>query len=223
MNITTIDNLSDKLDEDLVWRKKELIDIKTDLEITRGESERKTKLRCGIPLIYAHWEGFVKNSLSYYLEYVSKQKVPFNELTKNFLGLTLKKEIDLFNKSGQTRNSIHTATVNKVLLLYSDVPSSIPYKNQIDTKSNLNSELFKDLMSLVGVDYSIFETSFNMIDEQLLNMRNYIAHGQVLKSISLDEEIYLEINNKVLLMLENLKELLFEYALEEKYKQVNDN
>ena len=73
-------------------------------------------------------------------------------------------------------------------------------------------------MNLVGVDYSEFETSFNLIDEQLLNMRNNIAHGRVLKSIALDENTYTAINDRVIRMLENLKEILCEYAEQKKYK-----
>ena len=215
--ISTIDDLNNKLDNELAWRKKELIDLSQSIKVSNGD-KKIMLLRCGIPIIYAHWEGFVKSSLSYYLEYVSKQNVPFVELKRNFLGVKLKKEIDTFCATGKTKNSIHTETVELVLKNMESDTSNIPYKDQIDTKSNLNSNLFKDLMNLVGVDYSGFSTSFNMIDEQLLNMRNHIAHGRVLKSISLDEDKYMAINDRVIRMLEDLKELLCEYADQKKYK-----
>lgn len=216
-DISTIDGLNNKLDNELAWRKKELIDLSQNIKVSNGDT-KITLIRCGIPIIYAHWEGFVKNSLSYYLEHVSKQNVPFVELKRNFLGVKLKKEIDDFCGTGKTKNSIHTKTVELVLENMENGTSNIPYKNQIDTKSNLNSALFKDLMNLVGVDYSEFETSFNLIDEQLLNMRNNIAHGRVLKSIALDENTYTAINDRVIRMLENLKEILCEYAEQKKYK-----
>ena len=215
--ISTIDGLNNKLDNELAWRKKELIDLSQNIKVSTGDNPIPL-IRCGIPIIYAHWEGFVKNSLSYYLEHVSKQNVPFVELKRNFLGVKLKKEIDDFCGTGKTKNSIHTKTVELVLENMENGTSNIPYKNQIDTKSNLNSALFKDLMNLVGVDYSEFETSFNLIDEQLLNMRNNIAHGRVLKSIALDENTYTAINDRVIRMLENLKEILCEYAEQKKYK-----
>ena len=216
-SISDVDGLNAKLDKDLAWRKKELIDLRQNIMLSSGET-KTTMLRCGIPIIYAHWEGFVKNSLSYYLEHVSKQNIPFVNLKRNFLGVKLKEEIDKFCGTGKTKNSLHTKTVELVLENMENGTSTIPYKNQIDTKSNLNSALFKDLMNLVGVDYSEFETSFNMIDEQLLNMRNKIAHGRVLKSIALDENTYTVINDRVIRMLEDLKEILCEYAEQKKYK-----
>ena len=54
-------------------------------------------------------------------------------------------------------------------------------------------------METVGLDYSLYEPSFVMLDEVLLKMRNEIAHGERIESISLDEErfeqIYLVISD----------------------------
>ena len=49
-------------------------------------------------------------------------------------------------------------------------------------------------------------------------MSNKIAHGRVLKSIALDENTYTVINDRVIRMLEDLKEILCEYAEQKKYK-----
>lgn len=216
MSITTIENLSDKLDTEIVWRKKEMIDLKSLVLVSYGKSNHDTTLRSGITLVYAHWEGFVKNALSYYLEFVAKQRLKFNDLNPCFLALTLKKKLDEFEKSGNMKSKIHNDIINTFHNLEKE-ESSVPYKKQIDTKSNLNSELFVDLMQKVGLDYSQYELSFTMIDAELLNMRNQIAHGSRLEAISLDKETYQRINNKIIEEIEKLKDEIMDYAQHEKY------
>lgn len=216
MAIRDLETLNDELQRELAWRKKELSDLKIMVQETSEKRNHDTALRSGLPLLYAHWEGFVKYSLSFYLEYVSKQKITYNKLNDCFLALTLKKDIDIFSNSGNTKSDIHIKTVKRINELKA-TESSIPYKKQIDTKSNLNSTLFKELMTMVGLDFREYEPSFKMIDSELLNMRNQIAHGSHLQSISLDKDTYIQIHEKIIFILERLKNEIYEYAEKEMY------
>ncbi|WP_373128026.1 MAE_28990/MAE_18760 family HEPN-like nuclease [Dielma fastidiosa] len=216
MSINTIESLYDKLDAEIAWRIKEMIDLKSLVLASYGQSNHDTTLRSGITLIYAHWEGFVKNALSYYLEFIAKQRLRYNVLKPCFLALTLKKKLDEFEKSSSLKSRIHNDIINTFHNLEKE-ESQVPYKKQIDTKSNLNSELFVDLMQKVGLDYSQYDIFFTMIDAELLNMRNQIAHGSRLEAISLDKESYQRINDRIIEIIEKLKDEIMDYAQDRKY------
>uniref|UniRef100_UPI0004A3AE3E MAE_28990/MAE_18760 family HEPN-like nuclease n=1 Tax=Vibrio parahaemolyticus TaxID=670 RepID=UPI0004A3AE3E len=68
--IRTVEALVDKLDKELSWRRLEISAIKTGIRKAKG-NVCKAYIRSAIPLVYAHWEGFIKESASLYLEFVS--------------------------------------------------------------------------------------------------------------------------------------------------------
>lgn len=84
MNLKTVESLSDKLDYEISWRRLELTNLKFNVENVDG-NKLNTNLRSSLVLLYAHWEGFVKKILTYYLEHVSRQKLQNNQLKHNFL------------------------------------------------------------------------------------------------------------------------------------------
>lgn len=183
MKIRTEDEFQDAVDSETAWRKKELSSISSNIA-TSKKAAKITALRAGIALLYAHWEGLIKNLATYYLCYVSFQNCRYDELKCNFMALSINKEIKLFKESKKA--SIHNQVVNKIRTEGS-YKAKIPYEDVIKTGSNLNSEVFIEIMETIGLDYAEYEPSFVMIDEVLLKMRNEIAHGERLESIDLDE------------------------------------
>ena len=61
-----------------------------------------------------------------------------------------------------------------------DRQSNVPYKNTVETKSNLSSEVLLDILNSLGIDTSNFATRLKFIDSNLVNPRNHIAHGEEL-------------------------------------------
>lgn len=189
MKIRTKEEFQDAIDSETSWRKKELSAINSNISSARKFS-KNTALRAGIAMLYAHWEGLVKNVASYYLEHVSFQNLTYSELQTNFLAISIKEELKLFDSSN--KSTIHNQIVNSIKSKQNE-KTKIPYENIIKTNSNLDSQIFVEIMETIGLDYSQYQTSFNMIDEVLLKMRNKIAHGERLESISLDQERFEEI------------------------------
>lgn len=78
-------------------------------------------------------------------------------------------------------------------------------ENTISTNSNLNYSTLREVLTTIGIDCSSFELKENLIDAQLLNFRNNIAHGQELQISKgeyelLHHEIFnmiVEINNRI--------------------------
>ena len=55
---------------------------------------------------------------------------------------------------------------------------NLNWESGVNTKSNLKSDVFREIALTLGLDYSHFETKENLIDETLLANRNRIAHGK---------------------------------------------
>lgn len=193
MKIRTEEELQDAIDSELAWRKKELAAIKANVYSARSFA-KNTALRSGIALLYAHWEGAIKNLAYLYLVYVSNLKIPYDRLKPNFLAISLKNDLKQFEETNKA--TLQTEIVNKLLSRYTQ-SSRIPTENIISANSNLNSTIFTEIMAVIGLSTEEYEGDYVLIDEVLLEMRNKIAHGEKLDLISLDEERFNEIYSKI--------------------------
>lgn len=195
MKIRTEEEFQDYLDKETSWRKKELIAIKANIASSRKFS-KNTALRSGVALLYAHWEGLIKNVATYYLCYISYQNYNYCDLKQNFLALSMKEDIKTFDTTNKA--SLHNKIVNDIRS-NDGKKAKIPYEGIVKTGSNLKSEIFIEIMETIGFDYTEYEPDFMLLDEVLLKMRNEIAHGERLEVLSLDEnrfdELYVVINN----------------------------
>ena len=78
MRIHTLEQLIDFVDADLAWRKKELSCFKKTVDKAELRHE-KALLRGAIAILYAHWEGFIKNTAEAYLSFVADQGLRYSE------------------------------------------------------------------------------------------------------------------------------------------------
>jgi hypothetical protein len=200
MSVRTLEQLSDKLAEEIVWRKKELTAIRLMIESGSLSIDRRTALlRGGVALLYAHWEGFIKAASKLYLEFIHYQRLTYSQLSKNFIAVGIRNLLNKGNQSSKIRFHLDVVDFfsNRI-----NQRSNLPYKDGVNTKSNLSSDVFKEIIETLGLDYSEFETKQMLIDELLLKNRNTIAHGEYLL-ITLDE--YLELHNQILQIIERYR------------------
>ena len=98
MKIRTLNDLQDVIDAEMAWRKRELSAVRSNIVEARSFA-KDTAIRAGIALLYAHWEGAIKNIATYYLEYVAMLGLPYGQLKPNFLAITLKNDLKSFDLS----------------------------------------------------------------------------------------------------------------------------
>lgn len=222
MKIRDVETLDNYLHEELAWRKKELSNILLMLKDIDSKTSSKSRniykkyyLRSGIVLLYAHWEGFVKNTGRAYLNYVSYKGLAYTSLTPNFIALGLRGTIKIAGLSNKP--SKHNDLVNFFLDGMLDKPN-IKYDDVIDTNDNLNLDLFTEITILLGIDMDINDYSLleKLIDKKLLSARNAIAHGENYESI--DTSDYKELHDKVLEILELFKNNVSNAAVLESYR-----
>ena len=65
----------------------------------------------------------------------------------------------------------------------------------MQAKSNLNSEVLREIVASLGLNYSPFATKEKLLDEKLLANRNSIAHGRhevmaAKEYLSLHEDVF---------------------------------
>lgn len=196
MSIRTAEQLSDILATDLAWRKKELSEIKSLIELKNVSPQRHNVcIRSGICILYAHWESFVKLAANSYLEYVDMQRLRYDQLASNFLALAMKEKL---KDAKDTNKPSLYIPVCDFFLSQLNTRCSLP-KKAISTASNLSSQVLKDITDILGLDFSLYFTKSKLIDESLLKSRNEIAHGN---DLLVSREKYIELHTEIIAMLD---------------------
>lgn len=211
MKIRTKEELQDSLAADLAWRKKELSNLHNDVK-TANEKKLPTALRCSVVLLYAHWEGFIKNAAEYYLIFIKSKRLNLNEVNSNILALSLKQKIKEFNATNKATYHVQFVEYFKNNLVDR---ASFSETESIRTASNLNSTILEEILATIGIDFAPYELKSNIIDSQLLNYRNSIAHGNYLP---VDKAEYDHIHTEILGMLDRISTDITNASVLEKYK-----
>ena len=210
----TLSDLYNHLEEDLGWRIKELSLLKNTIPNTPNRAPLQDALiRAGLTMLYAHWEGFVKCAAENYLNYVSLKRLRHDQLESCFVALCLKKKINEMDNTN--RFDRQTAAVDFMLEQLNE-RAYIPYEGIIQTKSNLSFFVFRDICTVIGIDYKKYQLKETLIDRELLQFRNSIAHG---KYLSMNFNEYLEIYDKIIEMMRDIKDDILNAAATEKFKR----
>lgn len=218
MKIKTIEELEDKLERDLSWRKKEIVSLK--LLIESDEVNRKILLRSGIALLCAHFEGFIKMSSNYYIVYISSKKIKVKDIVNSLIAIKLKSH---FNQCLTTsKNSVRGG----VLTFFESIKDEsfvINYTENnpiIKTESNPTSAVLEEILKTLGFDSDIFETKKQYIDYSLLSNRHKVVHGE---KHDLEYEDFKNTYIIILELLDSYKELIIHAAEKELYLKENQN
>ena len=215
--IRTPNDLSDRLSEDLAWRKIELSAIKGLIE-RRDFELRKNKVltRSGIAILYAHWEGYIKYAATAYLEFVSMQRnLKYCDLTDNFIAIAMKSRLD---EAASTKQATIHNEVIKFLVESMEERIKIPKEGVITTASNLSSDVLRQILALLGIDYQPYEMKQVLIDEKLLAKRNQIAHGEFL---DVDIDSYRELHKEIIDMMDLFRDQIENHAVQKLYLRSN--
>ncbi|MFZ6842979.1 MAE_28990/MAE_18760 family HEPN-like nuclease [Undibacterium sp. RuTC16W] len=221
-----LDSFLDGLDNDLAWRKKEI----SELQMLCKSNVNEILLKSLLLMLYAHWEGFIKNSSKQYLAYVSGLRIDIGALTLNYKTISMK---GIIAQCYETRDkpSLHNELDfverfiekdNAKFQLGSNL-SKEKDKSIIDTRDNLSSEVFFNLCKVVGFsEKSCIRTKKRLLDEHFLNNRNAISHGSKLEGLdsdefNLDHESVFKLKDLIFKIMSSYQDDLKEYAQSQLY------
>ena len=211
MPIRSLQQLTELLDEDLKWRKRELSFLKSQLAKANRDHEKRIMLRVAVCFLYSHWEGFIKRASTAYISFVSTRGRRFHDLTPNFVALGLR---GLIISAGSSRSPVlHTDLVSKVLF-GGEENANLNWTDAVNVGSNLNSRALIDVLCLLGIDATEYRTSGALIDQRLLENRNRIAHGE---QGSIEPDDYEFLQERVLEIIERFRTDLQNAAVLQSY------
>jgi hypothetical protein len=201
----------DCIQQDFAWRIKELDIIKS--EIPQDENDKQSAfIRAGIALLYAHWEGFVKSAAENYIDYVSYRGLKYKDLQHCFSALGLRRNVNLL--ASAKKIILKTVLIDELVKSFECAADKLT--NTIDTKSNLNSEIFEEICYIVGLDFKNYELKKNFIDIDLLKKRNSIAHGNY---IEIEDKSFYRIYEITIELLSHIKDEIIDSARQERFKK----
>jgi len=207
---SSYDEFSNDLYNELSWRKHELSILKNSIpEII--SKKQQAFLRMSIPILYAHWEGYVSNSSIYYLKYIKSKRLKHSELKEQFITLSLRSKLNLI----EAKNIEKQTEIVNYLLNNLNERSNIPTKNIINTKSNLNYKVFKEILFIIGLDSGLFKKYESVIND-LITLRNYIAHGE---DKTVDKKTFNEFHFEIIALMDFFKEKLETFASNENFRK----
>ncbi|NJL61006.1 MAG: hypothetical protein HC903_03175 [Methylacidiphilales bacterium] len=160
---------------------------------------------------YQLWEGYIKTVATSYLEFVSRQKLTYDELAINFVAVAMKFKL---KEASETNKATIFTEVANFMLTQASQKTSLPFEDVISTGSNLSSDILREIVCILGLDYSFYKTKEVIINEQLLKRRNGIAHGEYLL---LDREEYQQLHDEILEMMEHFRTQIENNAIQKSY------
>jgi hypothetical protein len=210
--IRTDEQLDYALTGELAWRRKELEQL--ELLVKGSQSiARAMYIRAGVAMLYAHWEGFVRKSAELYVEFVECQRANVHDLAANFVALSsiFRGKLASIDESDKIRfrialiEEIRNPEYTRARFSRGSAPS---------TRSNLSSEVLKEIVTALALDYAPYMLKENLIDERLVRARNEIAHGNFL---TINETDYLDLSRSVSALLSMFRDQVSNAAVLKQY------
>jgi hypothetical protein len=211
--IRTLVDLQDAMQKEFAWRKKELHGLKSLVIANENTHNRDLFIRAAVALLYAHWEGFIKEIGRTYLDFVAEKKLRYDELPPHFLAMAIGR---LVKDAGATSKIQPSIELVEFFQSHMGERSHLSAGAGIVTKSNLRSDVLHEIVRTLGLDYSRFATKEKLLDEKLLGNRNQIAHGQYVL-VKYDE--YLNLHGEVMGMMQDFYNQIDNMANSGTYKR----
>lgn len=218
MAVRTINELQDALDSTLSWRRVELSALKGLIEQHESRSQNlpagRSLRRAGVAMLYAHWEGYTKECLQAYVDFLVRRRPKLSELNDGLLQTALLHALRRADSGDDAARHLLVEAIRKG----GEVRSQLPKTHMVNTQSNLRSGVLMSLLSDFGLDTRAFELREQLIDRRLCDIRNSIAHGRD-ACPKIGE--FSDLHSEVMCMMEEIRDLILAAARTGGYKATN--
>lgn len=211
MKVRTKEALFDLISEDLGWRRVELSVFHK--QVLRADAAAQSALlRASVALLYAHWEGFVKNSCHWYYCYLASRKQTIQSLRPELAGVALRPQMQASTDSKKPH--LHADLVRTIRERATERAKIPTTRDSVRTNSNLSFEVLQDVLTAVGCSADSLEPSRDLINEELVAVRNRIVHGEN-EFMRLSE--WEDLRSEVLMLMEQVGDQIISACVDETF------
>lgn len=150
------------------WRDREFALFK----VNPSNVDQNLWCRMCVPMIYAHWEGYIVSSLRVLLDHLNSLSLSAAQLPTRLVVVGLGDAYRFLSGKQSFEQRINFTDKFRQL-----IHATVKFQKKIDTRSNLKSDVLADLCLMYGFDYEKFRSLLPDID-RLVHIRNSIAHGE---------------------------------------------
>lgn len=193
------EEISDNLDR----RRFEITNLRRVLLNYIGKPLESTAVRMAIPLLYANWEGYIKEVCELYLEYIERSGTKNRELKADLLGYLWSSSLKPL--TGGLNFEKKKAIAELALHSMDDCVKFSESERNINTKANLNFEVLQNIADHLCFNISLLNTYKRHLN-RLVNLRNNIAHGSF--PSSMDYDIFNEHAESVIGLMEGFENIV---------------
>lgn len=182
-------SILDDITLDLDWRESEIASMRILLSSPHTSPTQKLALlRASWALLYAHYEGFCKNVLVLYYDFISSSEINIGELPDSSKVFALESKIKEFRKLSSKD------LLAEILCFEANYLIVKPEFPEVDTQSNLWPNVLIDLLEIADLNADKVR-SHELKIKTLVARRNKIAHGE--NNIIAEIGYYKEFENAV--------------------------
>ncbi len=166
-----MDKVFETIQSNIDWRLAEFNSIEGVLLVLDGK-QQKIFLRNTVPAIYAHWEGFVVSSIEIVFVYLNELGLTNQDYCYTYLTTAYEATLkSLGDADGFEKNKKHLS------ILCDKFDNKIIFPKSINSKSNLNFKTLENIFLKTKLNIEEFKEHKSVLN-QLVNIRNSIAHGE---------------------------------------------
>jgi hypothetical protein len=173
--VVDLTSLSVAFDTQIIWRRREVSDLKHAIR-SAADVSKPSLLRAFIPILYAHWEGFWIAAAEDFFRMITARRLQVGLLTPHYGNLIFLKRLDALSASKFSQKE-KLDLLNEIRNCDSLRLSRMP-RDLIDSGSNLNTARARSICDVCGITSSFLDGAEDLIDKQILDRRNKIAHGE---------------------------------------------
>jgi hypothetical protein len=208
VRLRILEQLEEQLSSNLKRRKLELSAMR-GLIRRNQDASNSPLIRAATMLLYAHWEGFVRDAASFYINFVSNQGLQQQSLATNFLALCLRSELLACGRPSATQHNLCVATLRSELTQPAAISEAV-----VDTRDNLRGEVFRDIAELLGIEFTRYAPKEKFIDYTLCDRRNAVAHGRL---DVFGPGMYDEMHDEVVWLIDSFRDDILNAATTKRY------
>lgn len=216
-----------QIEEELTWRIQELVFLRNQLSFIDSTSKKMKFRKALVVMLYSYYEGFCKAAFQIYVNSINQANLTRDQVNDYIKTASLnqvflayhdeKKKDPYFRKSLPDDTKLHRYSrqvqfIQSFQEFLTDIVE-IP-DNVVDTEDNLKPVVLRKLLYRLGFSYDSFVDYESQI-HLLLSTRNSVAHGA--QKEGLTSEGYEKVEQAALTIMNELKTLIVNALLEEKY------